>query len=100
MAMRDVIGSIFFVMCEVAFCGEEPPAPPPEKQDPTVAERGWFKDQPNAWNNMHKLFVERAKKGGIDVLLLGDALTQGLSDSRDFWKKNFEPLKAANFGIA
>lgn len=92
--------SIFLTLSACAFCGEEVPQPPPEQQDPAIAERGWFKDQPNAWNNMHKLFVERAKKGGIDVLFLGDALTQGLSDSRDFWKKNFEPLKAANFGIA
>jgi len=33
--------------------------------------------------------------------MLGDSLTQGWSDSgqKDLWKKYFEPVKAANFGI-
>jgi len=46
----------------------------------------------------HKQFVEIAKKGGVDVLFLGDSITQGW-EGKEAWKKTFEPLKAANFGI-
>ncbi|HLX63953.1 MAG TPA: GDSL-type esterase/lipase family protein [Planctomycetota bacterium] len=81
--------------------GDEPVTPPPAKQDPTVAERGYFEKYPQAWNTFHKTFVERAKKGGVDLLFLGDSLTQGWGDAaqKDLWKKYFEPFKPANFGI-
>jgi lysophospholipase L1-like esterase len=48
----------------------------------------------------HKQFLEIAKKGDVDVLFLGDSITQGWEGAgKAEWKKNFEPLKAANFGI-
>jgi lysophospholipase L1-like esterase len=46
----------------------------------------------------HKQFLEIAKKGDVDVLFLGDSITQGWNNNKT-WKKYFEPLKAANFGI-
>jgi lysophospholipase L1-like esterase len=46
----------------------------------------------------HKQFLEIAKKGNVDVLFLGDSITQGW-EGQAAWKKNFEPLRAANFGI-
>jgi lysophospholipase L1-like esterase len=48
----------------------------------------------------HKQFLQIAKKGNVDVLFLGDSITQGWEgNGKEAWKKNFEPLKAANFGI-
>jgi lysophospholipase L1-like esterase len=48
----------------------------------------------------HEKFLEIAKKGDVDVLFLGDSITQGWEGAgKEAWKKNFEPLKAANFGI-
>ena len=48
----------------------------------------------------HKKFLEIAKKGDVDVLFLGDSITEGWEGAgKAEWKKNFEPLKAANFGI-
>ena len=46
----------------------------------------------------HKSFLAIAKKGNVDVLFLGDSITQGW-EGQKAWKKSFEPLKAANFGI-
>lgn len=46
----------------------------------------------------HAGFVEIAKKGGVDVLLLGDSITDGWR-GKAAYKEHFEPLKAANFGI-
>jgi lysophospholipase L1-like esterase len=48
----------------------------------------------------HQRFLERAKKGDVEVLFLGDSITQGWEGSgKEAWKKHYEPLKAANFGI-
>ncbi len=46
----------------------------------------------------HKKFLEIAKKGGVEVLFLGDSITHGW-EGQKAWKKYFQPLKAANFGI-
>jgi beta-glucosidase len=50
------------------------------------------------WMKMHEGFLERAKKGGVDLLFLGDSITQGWNNN-DVWKRYYEPRKAANFGI-
>ena len=49
----------------------------------------------------HLGFVEIAKKGGVDVLLLGDSITDGWrgKNGKKTWDENFGPLNAANFGI-
>jgi lysophospholipase L1-like esterase len=48
----------------------------------------------------HRKFMAVAKKGDVEVLFLGDSITHGWEgEGRQVWKKNFEPLKAANFGI-
>jgi lysophospholipase L1-like esterase len=46
----------------------------------------------------HKEFLAIAKKGGVEVVFIGDSITQGWGNNKT-WKKYFEPLKAANFGI-
>lgn len=46
----------------------------------------------------HKEFLAIAKKGDVDVLFLGDSITQGWGNNAT-WKKYYTPLKAANFGI-
>lgn len=59
------------------------------------------------WVKRHEGFVEVAKKGGVDVLFLGDSITDawgGEGHNKNaaggkIWEKTFVPLKAANFGI-
>ncbi|MFT3868270.1 MAG: GDSL-type esterase/lipase family protein [Nibricoccus sp.] len=63
--------------------------------EPMPREGGWVK--------RHEGFVEIAKKGGIDVLFLGDSITDNWRKSDyglSVWEKNFAPLRAANFGIS
>ena len=51
-------------------------------------------------DNRHASFLEVAKKGDIDLLFLGDSITDFWRRSGTaVWDKNFAPLKAANFGI-
>jgi lysophospholipase L1-like esterase len=59
------------------------------------------------WVKRHEGFVAMAAKGGIDVLFLGDSITDAWGGEghgakaagKDVFAKEFEPLKTANFGI-
>lgn len=50
------------------------------------------------WMKMHESFLDRAKKGHVDLLFLGDSITQGWHDNA-VWKRYYGPRNAANFGI-
>lgn len=52
------------------------------------------------WLKRHEGFVAEAKKGGADVLLLGDSLTDAWRGQKGLWAERFAPLRAANFGMA
>lgn len=53
------------------------------------------------WLDRHKGFAEEARRGGIDVLFLGDSITDAWrTTGRKIWDEHFAPLKAANFGIS
>jgi len=67
-------------------------------EDPTVAapktgtsEKGFLAK--------HESFLKRAKEGSIDLLFLGDSITEGWRGAPEVWKKYYEPLHPANFGI-
>lgn len=52
------------------------------------------------WMNRHQSFLDRARQGGIDLLFLGDSITDGWRDTGlETWTRCFEPLAAANFGL-
>ena len=60
---------------------------------PAPREGGWMK--------RHDGFVAIAKQGGVDVLFLGDSITDFWRDrGKAVWEKDFAPLHAANFGIS
>jgi beta-glucosidase len=50
------------------------------------------------WMDLHRRFVERAQQGQVDLLFLGDSITQGWNDN-EVWKRQYGPRRAANFGI-
>lgn len=49
--------------------------------------------------NKHELLKARASQGGVDVLFLGDSITEFWADNA-VWRQHYAPLGAANFGIA
>jgi lysophospholipase L1-like esterase len=56
------------------------------------------------WVKRHDRFVKEAKQGHVDVLFLGDSITQGWEGRGarggwDAWQKYMAPLHSANFGI-
>lgn len=50
------------------------------------------------WMKLHQSFLDRAKKKDVDLLFLGDSITQGWGDNAT-WKRHYAPRNAANFGI-
>ncbi len=58
------------------------------------------------WEVLHKKYAERAAAGNIDVLFLGDSITQYWEDAnparggKSVWDREFAPLNSACFGIA
>jgi lysophospholipase L1-like esterase len=52
------------------------------------------------WVARHEGFVTIAKKGGVDLLFLGDSICDGWrGGGKAVWDKEYAPLNAANFGI-
>jgi lysophospholipase L1-like esterase len=66
--------------------------------EPVPRDAGWLK--------RHEGFVSEAQKGGINVLFLGDSITDfwrrpdGPQGGNSTWQREFAPLGAANFGIS
>ena len=51
------------------------------------------------WMKMHQSFLDRAKKKDVDLLFVGDSITQGWGDN-SVWNRYYSPRNAANFGIS
>lgn len=88
------IGILVLATPAVRVRGQVTAAPPAQGQNTAII--------PAPFNpQRHEAFVEIARKGDIDCLLMGDSIT-------DWWRnrgigeyeKNFGSLKCANFGIA
>jgi len=50
------------------------------------------------WNQMHEANLARVKKGNVDLLFVGDSITEGWGNNA-VWQKNYAPLNAVNLGI-
>jgi lysophospholipase L1-like esterase len=60
------------------------------------------RDFPTNWIARHESYVAEAKKGGVDLLFLGDSITDGWrwgNGGRKIWPQRYAPRHAANFGI-
>ena len=52
------------------------------------------------WMKRHESFNERVKQGNVDLLLIGDSITQGWEGSgKAVWEKYYTPRNAVNLGI-
>jgi len=53
------------------------------------------------WLARHEAFVRQAQQGGINVLFLGDSITDfWRTRGSNVWNRYYAPLHAANFGIS
>ena len=88
---------------KIAAAGD-PSSNPAPKGKPEEAGWGFYPNFPQAWMNTHNGFLNRTKEGrakkDINVVFLGDSITQGWGgDGKDIWEKNYAPLGAVNYGI-
>ncbi len=52
------------------------------------------------WVKRHESFNARVKQGNVDLLFIGDSITQGWEgNGKDAWAKHFTPRNAVNLGI-
>jgi len=49
------------------------------------------------WHEMHAAQQARAREGGVELMFVGDSITEGWP--KDQWEANFGRFKPANFGI-
>lgn len=60
-----------------------------------------IRQTPKNWLARHEGFVAQAKQGGIDLLFLGDSITDFWRNrGSNVWNQYYAPLHAANFGIS
>ncbi len=75
-------------------------AGPAPKGKPWESGWGFWPDVPKAWQQTHQGLLQKNKRGGIEVLFLGDSITAGWGGAgKEVWATRYEPLKGANFGI-
>lgn len=61
---------------------------------------GYWTAAPKAWLIVHNQFVERTKKGGVDIVFLGDSITKGWKQAESLnWADTTPALQAVNYGI-
>ena len=59
------------------------------------------RENPKNWMSRHEKFVAQAKRGGIDILFLGDSITDfWRTKGSNVWNQYYAPRHAANFGIS
>ncbi len=83
-----------FALAAVLFAAAALTAQQPSNSAATPLER---KDT----KKLHESFLSRAKDGPVEVLFVGDSITQGWNgkDAKKIWDERFGKWKAANFGI-
>jgi lysophospholipase L1-like esterase len=78
------------------------------KPSPAMPVKGAYKasDWIPSWDGCHEYYCSLAKKGGLDLVFMGDSLTWGWTQNRDVWNRgrgvwdrHYGKLKAAQFGI-
>ncbi len=81
------LGVIGFFVLAIPACAQGPETVVPEPRD-------------GPWIELHERDVDRAKQGNVDLLFLGDSITQGWNEKTNpVWKRFYGPRNAANFGI-
>ncbi|MDR4478535.1 MAG: platelet-activating factor acetylhydrolase IB subunit [Nitrospira sp.] len=52
------------------------------------------------WTERHERVVARVREGSVDLLFIGDSITQGWEeDGRRVWNSYYEPRRAVNLGF-
>lgn len=83
------------VLFATAGCADDKPAPKSTLPVPRTVEYSWMSVE--QWHQKFAEDVEVARAGNVDLLFVGDSITQGWTPA--LWQKYFAPYNAANFGV-
>ena len=79
----------------------DPAHPEPEPADVPDFRHGKYGEISSPWNKKHKANLARAKAGKIDLLFLGDSITDfWATKGKEVWDKTYGNMNAADFGIS
>lgn len=102
MTRRITLGLLLLLWAGVGCHSNEPNAPAPSASAPApnpAATPTWRSDE--LATKRHRQFRERARRGNVPLLFLGDSLTEGwFVTGMDVWKREYRPMGAANFGLS
>ncbi len=95
------------LLCWSAIAGADPtttptttPSAPLQPADVAAPKLGRDGQLDYHFKTMHEKFLQRRTEGPIDLLFLGDSITEGWSGrGKAVWQSNYANLNAANFGI-
>lgn len=81
--------------------GKEDTRIPPDAQEPTVPYRGYWPAYPQAWDQTFAWMKSEAAKGNVDVVFLGDSITQGWREDsgKGVFAREFGAMRTINLGI-
>src|SRR5437868_3923483 len=90
-----LFGVVSVAQAQCALPAPAPATPAPAAQSPSEPAPKVDKDgnPQKKFMDMHDKFVKEAKGGNIDLLFLGDSITEGWNGPKDVWKKNFGDWK-------
>jgi len=96
--------SLMSVLSPVA-SAQQPPVPAPAAPAAPAADANPattpISRADDGWQRRHAAMNERVKQGGVDLLFIGDSITQGWeTDGAALWKERYAPRKAVNLGIS
>jgi len=76
------------------------PAAAPAAQQANPAATPVARDD-DSWQARNKAMNERARQGGVDLVFIGDSITQGWEDAgATLWAERYAPRHALNLGIS
>jgi lysophospholipase L1-like esterase len=98
------LSALFVATAAVARQEGQPPAPPVAPVAPATAANPATTPaaRPDEWwQKRHAAMNERVKQGGVELLFIGDSITQGWEGGgAALWRERYAPRKAVNLGIS
>ena len=93
------MGLLVFGACDRGPSTEGNRAPKHSATIPSKQTASWSYKNGSWQLRRHAALNEIARRGDIDLVFLGDSITQGWEDVRDVWDKYYSRRKPANFGM-
>jgi lysophospholipase L1-like esterase len=94
--IRLTLGVTAFCVCVLVCAGARAAVGiggPPETPSPRIETPEW-------WQQRHEGFNARVKQGNVDLIFIGDSITQRWEqDGKDAWKRYYARRNAVNLGI-